>query len=293
MTAGEVPALTVGVVVLTQGNRPIELDRALRSVLNQTGVEVDVVCVGNGWAPTGLPAGVAAVHLPENVGVSGRNAGVDHVRGDLLFFLDDDAWLPGPSALAEVAEVFRAHPDIGMVQTRITDPDNPAAPRSWVPRLRKGDPGRPSTTMYVCEAAVMVRRALFTEAGGWGTPYLYAHEGIELAWRVWDAGAIVWYAGDLTTYHPVSPATRHSVFQRMNSRNRVLLARRNLPWVLVPAYLGVWGAVFGWRNRADADSRAEWRRGWQEGWHVDPGERRPLSWRGILEMARHGRPPIV
>lgn len=284
---------TVGVVVLTRGDRPFELARALRSVLEQTGVSVDVACVGNGWAPVDIPDGVRAVPLPENVGVSGRNAGVPQVRGELLFFLDDDAWLPNRQSLAQIAALFSEHPEIGMVQTRIADPDNDDAPRSWVPRLRKGDPARPSTTMYVCEAAVMVRRELFAAAGGWGTPYVYAHEGIELAWRVWDAGGIVWYAGDLTTYHPVSPATRHAVFQRMNSRNRVLLARRNLPWALVPPYLGIWSAVFWWRNRGDAEARAEWRQGWQEGWHLDPQGRRPLSWRGVTEMARHGRPPVV
>ena len=232
------------------------------------------------------------MHLPENVGVSGRNAGVDHVRGDLLFFLDDDAWLPDPSALAEVAEVFGTHPDIGMVQTRITDPDNPL-PRAVgylacakATRTTFDDDVRPRGRRDGASGPV--------HGGGWlGHPLPYAHEGIELAWRVWDAGAIVWYAGDLTTYHPVSPATRHSVFQRMNSRNRVLLARRNLPWVLVPAYLGC-GVPFSAGATVRTRIRVrKWRQGWQEGWHVDPGERRPLSWRGILEMARHGRPPIV
>ena len=84
----------VGVVVLTQGRRPTDLDRAVRSVLAQRGVAPDVVVVGNGWQPTGLPAGVGALGLPENVGIpAGRNAGVPSVTGDLLLFLDDDATL--------------------------------------------------------------------------------------------------------------------------------------------------------------------------------------------------------
>ncbi|MDQ1304651.1 MAG: hypothetical protein QG671_478 [Actinomycetota bacterium] len=284
---------SVGVVVLTRGDRPVELRRALDSVLRQTEVQVSVVCVGNGWEPTDLPEPVRTVALPVNLGVGARNVGVPMAEGDLLFFLDDDAWLPEPDSLARIAAFFGANPKVGMVQTRILDPAGDRAPRSWVPRLRKGDASRPSTTMYVCEAAVGIRRGVFEQVGGWGEPYGYAHEGIELAWRVWDAGYIVWYAGDLVTWHPYAPATRHPEFQRQNARNRVLLTRRNLPALLAPGYLGFWSAVDGWRNRSDPEARREWLRGWRSGWREDPGPRRPLSWRGVLAMTRHGRPPII
>src|SRR3954447_19900448 len=64
----------VGVVVLTQGRRPAELEHAVRSILVQEDVDTDVVVVGNGWAPSGLPDGVRGVSLPENVGIpAGRN----------------------------------------------------------------------------------------------------------------------------------------------------------------------------------------------------------------------------
>ena len=90
-----------GVVVLTMGTRPDDLDRGLRSLLAQEGVVTDIVVVGNSWDPTGLPDGVRTLHLPENVGIpAGRNAGVPLVEGDLLFFLDDDAWLPRPAVAA-------------------------------------------------------------------------------------------------------------------------------------------------------------------------------------------------
>jgi len=47
-----------GVVVLTMGKRPAELHAGVASILAQRDVEVDVVVVGNGWIPTGLPAQV-------------------------------------------------------------------------------------------------------------------------------------------------------------------------------------------------------------------------------------------
>jgi len=91
---------TVGCVVLTMGTRPDGLARALDSVLAQRGVDLDVVVVGNGWEPVGLPDGVRPVALPENLGAAGgRNAGVPHVTGGFVLFLDDDAALVGDDFL--------------------------------------------------------------------------------------------------------------------------------------------------------------------------------------------------
>ena len=284
---------SIGLVILTRGNRPAELQRAITSAQSQRGVSVDIVVVGNGWQPEGLPAGIKTVHLPTNVGVGGRNAGVPQVLGEVLFFLDDDAWLPDDRALARVSEIFATHPRVGMVQTRIVDPDANEAPRYWVPRLRKGDPARPSTAMYVLEAAVAIRREVFERAGGWAADFRYAHEGIEMAWRVWDAGYVVWYAGDLATCHPAIFPTRHAEYQLFNGRNRVWLVRRNLPWLVGVPYLASWSAVDLLRTREDAEQRQAWLRGFRQGWQDDPGQRRPLRWRTVWEMARHGRPPLV
>ena len=98
-----------GVVVLTMGTRHDELQRGLQSLLAQQGVELDIVVVGNSWQPVGLPQGVRALGLSENLGIpAGRNAGVPMVSGEFLFFLDDDAWLPDPMFLRTIAERFAA-----------------------------------------------------------------------------------------------------------------------------------------------------------------------------------------
>lgn len=43
----------------------------------------------------------------------------------------------------------------------------------------------------------MLRRSVFDAAGGWPGTFFYAHEGIELAWRVWDQDMRTEYHGDL------------------------------------------------------------------------------------------------
>jgi len=287
-------AARVGVVVLTQGRRPAELDRAVRSVLAQRGVATDVVVVGNGWRPEGLPDGVRTVELPENVGIpAGRNAGVPHVDGDLLLFLDDDACLTSVDFLADAVRRFADDPRLGLLQPRVDGPGAVPGPRRWTPRMRVGDRRRPSAAFSVWEGAVVIRPDVFAHAGGWPAPFFYAHEGIELAWRVWDAGAEVRYAGDLGVEHPLIAPTRHRDFYRLNARNRVWLAKRNLPWVLGVPYVLSWTGLQVARSVRSPATLVPWLRGWWEGWRTDAGPRRPLRWNTILRMTRHGRPPVV
>jgi GT2 family glycosyltransferase len=282
-----------GVIVLTMGNRPDDLNRGLDSVLNQRGVQLDVVVVGNGWQPVGLPAGVKAHGLTENLGIpAGRNAGVSLVGGELLFFLDDDAFLPADDILARMAMQFAADPTLGMIQPRVVAADGREAPRRWTPRIRIGDPAQSSPAMNVWEGAVAIRRDAFEFARGWPEQFWYAHEGIELAWRVWDGGFHVRYDGAIEVFHPAIQPTRHAEFYRYQARNRVWLARRNLPLPVGVLYVLVWAGVSALRLRSRT-ALIETLRGYRIGLTEPGGERRPMRWQTIWRMARAGRPPVI
>jgi GT2 family glycosyltransferase len=280
-------------VVLTMGRRAAELAAAVGSLREQRDVDLDIVVVGNGCQPTGLPPGVGSVALAENLGIpAGRNAGVSHVDGEYLFFLDDDASLRDSDTLARLSAEFARHGDLGLVQPRVEDPAGRPAPRRWVPRLRAGDPARSSDVTAVWEGAVAMRRALFERIGGWPEPFFYAHEGVDLAWAVWDAGARVRYLGDVVVQHPAIEPTRHREFYRLQTRNRVYLARRRLPVPLAVGYLGTWTVLTLLRvhgHQALRDSVA----GAIEGLRGDCGPRTPMSWHTAWRMTRAGRPPII
>jgi GT2 family glycosyltransferase len=282
-----------GVIVLTMGNRPADLNRGLASVLSQREVDLDVVVVGNGWQPVGLPNRVKTHGLSENLGIpAGRNAGVSLVEGELLFFLDDDACLPADDILARMAMQFAADPTLGMIQPRVVDADGREAPRRWTPRVRVGDPARSSPAMNVWEGAVAIRRNAFDFAGGWPEPFWYAHEGIELAWRVWDDGFHVRYDGDIEVHHPAIQPTRHPEFYRYQARNRVWLARRNLPLPVGVLYVLLWAGVSALRLRSGT-ALIETLRGYRIGLTEPGGERRPMRWQTIWRMTRAGRPPVI
>jgi GT2 family glycosyltransferase len=281
--------------VLTQGRRPDDLRLALDSLLGQEGVDVDVVVVGNAWEPSGLPEGARGVGLPVDEGIpAGRNAGVPQARGQLLFFLDDDASVVAPDTLARLARIFEAEPDVGLVQLRVDAREGGTGPRDWVPRLRAGDRTRSSDVTLVWEGAVAIPRRVFDEVGGWPGEFRFVHEGVDLAWRVMDAGYRVRYAADLSVLHPqpVSAPARHGYSRYYGARNRVWLARRHLPLPLGALYV----ATFALRTlpllRSPGDLRSA-ARGYRDGMRQPCGGRRRLRARTLFRMLRAGRPPLI
>jgi GT2 family glycosyltransferase len=286
---------TFGCVVLTTGTRPEELRRALDSVLRQQDVEAEVVVVGNGWEPVGLPDGVRGVGLAEDRGIpAGRNAGVAHAHGEILFFLDDDASFADPDALARVAARFAADPELGLAQLRVVARDGGRAARDWVPRVRVGDPARGSEVTAIWEGAVAIRRGLFDQIGGWPEEFRYVHEGVDLAWRVMDAGYRVEYLGEPAVLHPAPAAVpaRHTYSLYYGMRNKVWLARRHLPLPLGVPYTLTFALrrAVGVRSAGDARALAK---GLRDGVRQPCGTRRRLSARTLWRMTRAGRPPVV
>ena len=75
-------------------------------------------------------------------------------------------------------------------------------------------------------------------------------------------------------------------------RNRVWLAKRHLPALLVPVYLGVWATLTVARNRSMAGLRA-WAAGFTEGVRTPCGPRQPMRWATVWRMTRLGRPPVI
>lgn len=282
---------TIGVVLLSMGNRTEELSESLSALAKQEGVEIDTVLVGNGWEPTGIPEWVRTVYEPENLGVpEGRNRGAQATSGEFIFFYDDDGKLPDTDTLARM--VTRFEEDVALVQPRGVDPTGKPSPRRWSPRLRTQEGGAGGDVAVFWEAMAMMRRSAFDEVGGWPGEFFFGHEGIDLAMRFLDAGWRLRYEPDIVVHHPAHPASRHAVFYFTNARNRVWVARRNLPVPCAAIYLGVWVTATVVRVRK-TEALKPWFAGFFAGFKgKTPGGRKPISWRTVGKMTRLGRPPV-
>lgn len=288
--------LRFGIAILTMGNRPAELRALLDLVAKQDMEPTRVVVVGNGAPLPELPAGVHAVELTENLGVAGgRNVAIEELRRfgdvDVVVDLDDDGLLVDADVLSHLAGLYAADDRLGIVSFRIAD-EYGETQRRHIPRLRAKDPmqGGEVTTFLGGGHALSMR--MLEEIGTWPDAFFFTHEETDLAWRALDAQWRVVYEPALLLQHPKTSPARHAVYYRMTARNRVWLAKRHLPALLVPVYLGVWAALTLARTRSWPGLRA-WFGGFGEGLFTSGGRRRPMRWRTVVRMARLGRPPIV
>ncbi|MFJ8749343.1 glycosyltransferase family 2 protein [Streptomyces sp. NPDC102441] len=290
--------MKLGAVIITMGNRPDELRALLDSVAKQDGDRIEVVVVGNGAPVPDVPPGVRTVELPENLGIpGGRNVGIEAFGPsgadvDALLFLDDDGHLPNTDTAELCRQAFEADPKLGIVTFRIADPDTGVTQRRHVPRLRASDPMRSSRVTTFLGGANAVRSQVIAEAGPLPGEFFYAHEETDLAWRALDAGWMIEYRADMVLNHPTTAPSRHAVYHRMVARNRVWLARRNLPAPLVPLYVGVW-LLLTLVRRPSLPALKAWFGGFREGWTTPCGPRRPMRWRTVWRLTRLGRPPVI
>ncbi|MFB7512965.1 glycosyltransferase family 2 protein [Streptomyces sp. NPDC056144] len=292
--------MNVGVVVLTMGDRPRELLALLDSVAKQEGDPATVVVLGQGVRLPELPDGVLGVELPENLGIpGGRNEGVRALREhggvdavvDVVVVLDDDGTLPRTDTLRLVREAFAEKPRLGIVSFRIVDEEG-VSQRRHVPRLGGADPHLSGQVTTFPGGAHAIRMSVIDQVGDFPRQFFYAHEETDFAWRALDAGWEIDYRADILLRHPRTAASRHAVYYRNTGRNRVWLAKRHLPAVLVPVYLATW-AAYTVVQRPPLAGLKEWWAGFFEGVRVPCPPRRPMRWRTVWRMTRLGRPPVI
>lgn len=289
-------------VILTRGDRPDELADAVASVCaadDPSAVPIDVLVLVNGRVTSGdgspavasVPSGARTVSSDTNLGVpGGRDAGLRLTAAGIVGFLDDDARVVTDDAARLIVEAFEQSPTLGAVGFRIVDEAGTSA-RRHVPRVGAGSAERPGRVVTFLGGACAVRRSAYEAAGGYWADLFYAHEELELAWRLHDAGYEVAYDPRIEVVHPHTPISRHADGWRLTGRNRVMIARRDLPWpIAVPHVLG-W-LVLGLVRAPDRRCRSAYARGWWSGWS-HAVDRRPISWRTVVELTRRGRPPIV
>lgn len=286
----------IGVVIVTMGTRPRDLKALLDSVEKQDVTAARVVLVGNATPLTDVPSEATKIPLEENLGCpGGRNAGLKVLREsgevDVVIELDDDGLLIADDVFHRVQQLFATDPGLGIVGFRVAD-EHGHTERRWVPRLRADDPMRRGPVTAFLGGSHAFSMPMLKEIGDWPAQFFFGHEETDLAWRALDAGWKILYEPELVLQHPRTSPARHAVYYRYTARNRVWLARRRLPFPLIPAYLGTWALLTLVRIRSASGLKA-WAAGFVEGMRVDCAPRRPMKWRTVWRMTRLGRPPII
>ncbi|MFB6987605.1 glycosyltransferase family 2 protein [Streptomyces sp. NPDC056178] len=290
------PLPRIGVVIVTMGTRPRELEALLASVEKQDVPATRVVLVGNATPLADVAADVTKVPLEENLGCpGGRNVGLKMLResgeADIVIELDDDGLLIADDVFRRVQQLFATDPELGIVGFRVAD-EHGHTERRWVPRLRADDPMRRGPVTAFLGGGHAFSMPMLRQIDLWPAEFFFGHEESDLAWRALDAGWKILYEPELVLQHPRTSPARHAVHYRFTARNRVWLARRRLPVVLIPVYLGVWILLTMARMRSLTGFKAWWG-GFGEGVRTPCGPRKAMKWRTVWRMTRLGRPPVL
>jgi GT2 family glycosyltransferase len=236
-------------------------------------------------------SGVSVVRSEHNLGVpGGRDLGLRSSTGDVVCFLDDDAVLLDDTVGRHTVAAFDRDPDLAAVSFRIVDEDGVTARRHLPRRGHRGAEESGPVATFLGGASA-VRRSSYLAADGYWGELFYGHEELDLSWRLIDQGGSICYLADEVAFHPRTPIGRHAEGWWYTGRNRVWIARRNLPWPIAIVHVTVW-LVLGVVRAPGSRCRRQYVRGWFDGWRRADIRRRPIGRHAIAHLARAGRLPL-
>lgn len=247
-------------VLIGSRNRASILKRCLKSVFLQGYTEIEILVLDDGShnpieyeqliKSFGDPR-IKLFHSSKPLGVSGsRNELIKRARGEILFIIDDDAFFEEKNALSLVLDVFRSHPEVGIIACRI---ENHGLKKEdyRVPFRRislKRSPWRVNTSCYssyFLGGAHAILRQVILDCGLYNSDLFFGEEELDLSYRAISYGWKIYYEAAILIHHVPRPSEVDNADCRGDElfhhvKNRIYLAYRYLPARYIPSYLGLW-----------------------------------------------------
>ena len=232
---------SISIVVLTYNRREC-VEELLRDLAALSSRVLEIIVVDNASSdgtdvlPSRFPA-VTFLRNDSNLGACGRNRGMQAARGDIIVTLDDDVGSPQVADLDVIAQCFRERPRLSVLNFRVLDHLSGSV-CNWVHPCPATHAQESFPTYEITEGAAAFRSAALREVGYYWEPYFIGQEGVDLAFRLMDAGFEVRYDGRIAVRHRHEQTARASWrFYYYDTRNKIWLAMRRMRWVYGAQYL--------------------------------------------------------
>ena len=190
---------------------------------------------------------IIVIRSDKNLGFAGgNNLGIKAAHGKYLFFINNDAILPQPSALSLLITRLESSDQIGMVcpKIRFTWGKRPIQYAGYTPLSKitlrnksigfgeqdNGQYDTPHPTPYAHGAAMMVKREVIEKVGMMPECYFLYYEELDWSMMIRRAGYEIWYEPACTIFHKESQTTGQMSPLKTYYiiRNRLLFAQRNI-----------------------------------------------------------------
>jgi GT2 family glycosyltransferase len=248
-------------VVLAFGTEPW-LRRCIESILHSEDAEVDVVLVDNGCTDSTVDElrgeiGVKVIGDGNNLGfAAGSNLGAAHATGDVIAFINSDAYCT-PGALASLAHVA-LRPDVGIASASLRLANAPQLLNSggndvhflgfsWAGRFgeRADLHSNEQEVTGATGAGMAMKRSAWKELGGFEERFFAYHEDADLSLRCWLRGFKIVYVPDSVVVHRYEFSRNSRKFYLMERNRLILVATVFGPRTLILASLALIAAEIG------------------------------------------------
>ncbi len=251
-------AMVTKCVIVVNWNSGSYLRKCLQAVLNQSVPIEKIIVVDNASTDASLSEAedllshVQLIRLPHNAGfAAGNNLAVKVAEGcQWLAFLNVDA-IPEPDWLERLLAAAKLRPAGALFGSRMLQALNPekldgvgdayhVSGVHW--RIGHGQNigdsiAHSAEVFSVCGAAMLCRRDLFLEVGGFDESFFCYAGDVDLGFRL--RGRRCWYVPESTVYHVGSATTgKRSDFAVYHGYlNLVWVYFKSIPWPLLLLYL--------------------------------------------------------
>lgn len=180
----------------------------------------------------------------KNLGVTGgRNFGIKKAKGDILVFIDDDAFLENKNALQKVHINFLKDSQIGALSFKIVNYYSKKIERKEFPhKNKKLNPDKQFETSYFIGAGHAIKKEIFDKIGLYSEDFFYGMEELDLSFKIIDSGYKIYYYPEVIVWHKQSLEGRLTEKEKWQKilENRIKVSIRNLPWKYIIINTLIW-----------------------------------------------------
>jgi len=240
---------TVTIVILNYNGRDL-LPHCLESIfaLDYPQDQLEVILVDNGssdgsahYVALNFPT-VRVIGLPTNVGFAkGNNLGARAARSEYVAFLNNDMRVD-QRWLLELVQTIQKSDDVAAVGSKILSWDGSEIDFIGGTLNFYGMGFQPTDqsqhgddcvreVLFACGGALLARRSVFLESGGFDEDFFAYFEDVDWGWRLWILGYRVLLQPKAIAYH-----RGHATGKKFAAEQRAVLYERNALYMIIKNY---------------------------------------------------------